>query len=95
MKLSPNTIEEIKVFGTLIKELTKEKDSAFQEFSSLKDILTPLKELASGKGFAELSGIKDICTPVKELVPKDEGKDEKGKDEKSSKQEDKKGKDEK
>lgn len=95
MKLSPNTIEEIKVFGTPIKELTKEKDSAFQEFSSLKDILTPLKELASGKGFAELSGIKDICTPVKELVPKDEGKDEKGKDEKSSKQEDKKGKDEK
>ena len=81
MKLEPNTLAELKVFGTPIKELTKEKDSAFQEFSSIKDILTPLKELASGKGFAELSGIKDICTPVKELIPKDEGKDEKGKDE--------------
>ena len=79
------------MFGTPIKELTKEKNSAFQELSSVKDILNPLKELSSEKGFAELSGIKDIATPVKELIPKGEEKSssKESKEEKSSSQEEK------
>ena len=81
MELLPIGIEELKVFGTPIKELTKEKESAFQELPSIKDVLNSLKELTSQKGFAELSSIKDIFTSIKELIPKDE---------KSSKQQDKK-----
>lgn len=71
-KLLPIGIEELKVFGTPIKELTKEKESAFQELPSIKDILNSLKELTSQKGFDELSTIKDIFTPIKELIQKDE-----------------------
>ena len=91
MKVEPNTLEELKVFGTPIKELTKEKNSAFQELSSVKDILNPVTELVSEKGFAELSGIKDIATPVKELIPKGEEKSssQESKEEKSSSQESK------
>lgn len=72
VKLLPIGIEELKVFGTPIKELTKEKESAFQELPSIKDILNSLKELTSQKGFDELSTIKDIFTPIKELIQKDE-----------------------
>ena len=38
LKLEPNTLAELKVFGTPIKELTKEKNSAFQELSSVKEV---------------------------------------------------------
>ena len=88
--IRPSSIDELKLAGKPLKELTGKPDSGFQELSGLKEISEPLKELAKGKGFDELGILKDAFIPIKEIINKDEkkgGSDSNGNDGKSGEKE--------
>ena len=65
----PHNFDDLKKVGNPLKELFNNSDSGFQDLSSIKDILTPLKELSKNDSFDELSSLKEGFAPLKDLNP--------------------------
>lgn len=61
----PSDFEDLKTVGTPIKELTKGPNSSFQELSSIKEIITPLKDLEKIHPFSGLNSLKEGFEPLK------------------------------